>query len=344
MTVLGAGDNRVWVASRDTATLIAPLRPSRIEWGRELCGVSAASVTLSPSRCTPRLRNVHPWAHSLVVFRNGRRVWSGPIARRVDTVAGLTLTAGDALRWAGRRPIQTARLIHGSAVVTEMEWALDQAYASDPVGVTVDPLGPTGGVMDVEVAAGEKYALDLLTDAIASGGRFTALGGRLMVWDTTHSIGSTLEIIPEDHLLADVEVIEDGDETATEVTARNDDGVVAVQAAAGGAVDPYYGHVGLIVPSAAARPAGVARTAAASVARYYPAPVTIAIPNDAALRCDAPFPISRLVPGVTVPVRTTTATGRTLTAAMILSSVKVTQDEGGQEQVTISLTTGVEAP
>lgn len=341
VALLDSGLNTAHVATRDGVTELIDLPASRIEWNRELCAISRPTVTIDAAECDAVLDDVHPWAHTLVINRNGRRVWEGPLRRRVDGTS-LTLTASDVVGYTERRPIRTARAVTASGTVTEMQWALDQALTTDDPGVTVTALSGPGPLTDVEVAPGEKYAADLLADQVAAGGRWTALGRTVFLWDSATLPGALREMSTEEHLQATIEVIEDGDLLATEVWARNDDGVAAVAVAAGGQVDPFYGHVAVLAPSPAPKQPGVAATAAAVIARSYPTPVVLSIPPDARVLPTAPFPIDLLVPGVAVPVITTAPTGRSVRGTFILQSVKVTQERGAPEQVTITLSTGVQ--
>lgn len=338
--LLGAGENRAEIATRDGETLFE-VPAGSIDWGRELCAVSRATVVVDPAKCTPALGDVHPWAHSLVVYRNEERVWEGPLRKRRDTRTGLTLEASDVLGYPERRPVTTRRNVLGGFVRDHMAWSVNQAFAADDPNVLayLQALGTPTSTSDLVVGVGEKYHGTVLSDLTGVGGRWTALGRSIILWDETQSIGQLRDLSPENHLLNDVEVIEDGDLLGTEVVARNDTGIVGTGIHTGGSpVDPYYGQVTLLVASTGATPAGVTSTAQSTADRSWPTPLAIVVPGDAALRCEAPFPIHRLVPGVLVPVTTTTATARTVTGTFVLSSVSVTQKAGQDEKVTITLT------
>lgn len=339
--VLGAGDNRVYVADRAGRSLLLEVPVKSVSWGRTLCGISKAVIDVDPPRCTPALASVHAWAHSLVVFRNDERVWEGPIRRRRDSRDGLQITASDVLGWLEARPIDTART--ATALTTaQMTWAIQQALAPDDPNVLAylqDLAGLSATRQgDVAVVPGDKRYDSVLTDQTKFGGRWSALGRSIMLWDDTYIIGRLRDLSPENHMEDDVEVIEDGDLLSTDSWARNDQGIVARTQIAGHVpVDPFYGLVGSVVSSPAQDAAGVLRTAQAYADRSWPIPLTIEVPSNAALRCDAPFPISRLVPGVLIPVTTTTATARQVTGTFVLQAVNVSQKAGANEQVTVTL-------
>jgi hypothetical protein len=334
---LGDGENRAYVYDRRGETELAELPGSSIEWNRGLCEVSRASVVVPPARCRPELNKVRSMAHSVVIFRNGDRVWEGSIRKRRDTKAGLVLDASDVIGLMERRPVRTARLVTSSPVVTEMLWTITQGMTRDDPNVlaNVQVLGGVdlGATIDRDVQPGAAYHAADLGSLTSAGGRYTALGRSIILWPASSSIGSTVDLSPENHLLADVEVIDDGDMLATEVTARSDDGILATAFV----TDAFYGNIGMLVPAGTAQELGVAAVAAQTLAQVYPAPLTIQVPQDAALRCDAPFPMHRLVPGVLVPIQTVTATARTVSGTMVLTGVKVIQAAGSDETVGVTL-------
>lgn len=345
---LGAGINRAFIGNRTGTSTLGPEVPTTsIEWGRELNGITRPQIVVDPAKCTPALADVHPWAHSLIVFRNEERVWEGPIRQRRDTAKGLIITASDVLGWTERRAVAVGRNVAGGLVRAQMLWAIQQAFAADDPNVLayVQQMGTPTELADLVVTAGEKYQWDVLSDMGGSGGRFTALGRSILLWDEATNLGRLRDLSPENHLLEDVDLYEDGDSLATRVVSRNDNGLVrsATPPTGAGAVDPFYGLVETIVASSATTAAGVTRTAQATANKAYPTPLTIDVPSTAALRCDAPFPIRDLVPGMLVPVQTTTATARQVSATFVLTAVKVTQQAGRDEVVTITLAPPSEA-
>lgn len=340
--VIGAGENRAYIATRDGRTMLLEVPLTSIEWSRSLCAISRATLNVAPAKCTPDLGRVHPWAHSIVVFRNEERVWEGPLRKRLDSRTGLTMTASDVLGWTERRPIYATREVTGVSVRDEAATIINAAFLPDDPYVLahVQVLGGVPTVTgDSALTYAEKYGSQVLADLAASGARWTVLGRSILLWDEAYSIGSLLDLSPEDHLLDDVDVTEDGDLLATDVIARNDDGVIArvIQDAGGDPADDFYGAVQQIVSSSAVLPAGVTRTAAQTLNRAYPTPISINVPDNAALRCDAPFPIEALVPGMLVPVSTTTATAREVRGTFMLTGLTVKQNAGSPEQVTITL-------
>lgn len=338
MAALGNGENRAYIYDRLGTTRLLELVTTRVEWPRELCAVSKATVVVGASRCGPDHDRISTWAHTLVIFRDGQRAWEGPIRRRLDGPNGLTLTASDVLGWTERRPMRQARQVGGSPVVNELDWTVRHAFAEDDPNVLAHLSQPgfplAGGGVDRDVQAGAAYCSAELGNLVGAGGRYTALGRSILLWDHAYQLGRTATLVPERHLLTDVNVIEDGDLLGESVWARDDQGNQAY-VDSGIGVDPYYGRVTLLVSTGSSTSAaGYAQTVRA---QSYPAPVTVDVPSGAALSCDAPFPMEHLVPGVVVPLETTTATGKQVSATFALNSVKVVQEAGRDETVGVTL-------
>lgn len=341
--VLGCGTNTAVICDRNgEQQLLALPKASSVTWGRKLSEISAASLTIPADKCTRELDNVHTWAHTLVIYRRigpgrGRRVWEGPIRRKRDTRDGVVLEARDVLGWTERRMIRVSRKLHDSPVKTELLWSVNRAFLPDDPNVLafVQTPGLDGDDVDRDVAAWSAKHAEDIANLAGVGGRFTVVGRAIVLFADSHTLGRTPVLSPENHLSADVELIEDGDLLLTSVTSRDDNN----RSATVGGVDGFYGLVEDVVSpgSGKHRPAALTRYAQRQLDQSYPAPVQLDIPAGAALRSDSPFPIELLTPGTIVPVETTTATGRTVRMTAVLSSVDVTQTGKDDEAVTITV-------
>lgn len=345
---LGSGFSTAYIYDRQGQTRLLSLpRASAISYGRSLSQVSVASVTIEAQHCTPALDQVHAWAHSLVIYRNdgqggnGRRVWEGPI-RVIPTNANqLIIQATDVLGHGQRRVIRTGRRLEASPARTELSWSVTQMFTPDDPNVLafVELTGTAGPNVSRDVAPYSGYHADDLGTLTGGGGAFTVLGRRILLFSDTDTLGRTETLRPEDHLEAQVDVVEDGDALLTWGAARDDNGVTGIYATGADGVDPYYGRVDGLVGSGTGNstPAALETRARTAVRRAYPTRQIIQVPDGAQVRCNAPFPLEVLVPGTMVPVVTTTATGRTIRASMMLSTVNVSQTPGGDEAVTVTL-------
>lgn len=346
--VLGSGTSTAYIYDRHGQTRLLPLpRASAISYGRALSQVSTASVTVEAPHCTRALDQVHTWAHSVVIYRNdgqggnGVRVWEGPCRSISANSERLTIQATDVLGHSQRRVIRTARHSGSSPVRTELAWTVGQMFSPDDPNVLpyLQVTGTPGPGMSRDVASFSGYHADDLSTITGAGGAFTVLGRRIILFSDTDTLGRTRKLTPEDHLEAEVEIVEDGDSLLTWGAARDDNGTTGIYATGANGVDPYYGRVDGLVGSGTGNStrAALESRATRAVRRAYPARQVIQVPDGAQMRCTAPFPLETLVPGVLVPVVTTTATGRTLRASMLLSAVNVSQTPGGDESVTVTL-------
>lgn len=313
---------------------------NKLSWGRTQNAIAEATIDVSIAaagpECCGKIGDMRTWAYELVMFRGDDRVWEGPVYNLRIGKTGVSISAWDVLGWLKRRRIHTDRTTtvpHPS--VEEMELAIQRGFApADPnVLAYLDvraPTFPIDIVRDVRVNSG--YYADDLTTLSGQGANFTTVGRSAVVWGDGDPLGVLPEINAEEHLLADVEVIEDGMGLATAATARNDND----QYDTVGGVDPYYSLLDLIVSGNGAADVP-SLTAIATAARdlSYPAPVLLSVPADSQVSPKAPLPMSSLVPGVFVPV-SSSGTCRPIQQTMVLSGVKVEQDASG-EKVSISV-------
>jgi hypothetical protein len=353
MPALGNANNHASVWTQDGRSKLLDLPATSVEWERTLCGISRATAVVRSVDCEKRFAEIQPWAHTLVVHRGTDRVWEGPIGDITDSPDALTIPASDVLGWTERRPVRTARAVTASPVVTELNASITSAFASHDPNVLAyrqTLAGPSGTDFGPnvarEVAAWSAYHDDDMGSLVALGARFTVLGRSILAWAETVTIGRTPTLVPERHLLTGVTIRLAASQLATEVVARDDQGHASAYRGAGlpPLADPFYGHVGVLAGVGGdQKPPALARAATSIRDQSYPLPYVVEVPGDAALSCDAPFPMTQLVPGSLVPLETTTATGRRVSATFVLASVKVNQSRNADEKVAITLAPLTEA-
>lgn len=330
---------------------------AQIDWTRTLDGISKATIQCTPAAaakqgldwrspgCGGLLANVHPWAHELVVYRDGERVWEGPVRRPSQNRSGVTIAASDVLGWTERRVVSSAR--SGEVeVLAEAQDILTAAFSEDPnvlayvtalepIGGTADPLVTT---VDTKAAAG-YYSAALQTLANA-GLYYTVVGRRVVLWaDPTLILGTTPILNPARHLVGDIETAREGDELATQVWAVNDQSEYSNFGGSSG----FYGKVERILTAAGiAGSTALFGAASAWLPFHTPAPESLTIPDGSTLHCDAPFPIEVLVPGVLTPVKVHDLCWP-VEQTMMLTGLKVSQDDDGEKVgVTYAPITGLE--
>src|SRR4051812_24322497 len=70
------------------------------DWDQEVCEI---------------VNDIDVWAHEVGIYRNGHRVWCGPVTAIDDTADGSTVTAHDVSAWLGER------FIHFTHIWTDVE-------------------------------------------------------------------------------------------------------------------------------------------------------------------------------------------------------------------------------
>lgn len=124
--------------------------------GRTMNAVSEASIVLDPTYA--RFLNRRPilWNNELVLRRDGRLEWVGPITSiDDDDTQGVAWTARDRMVWvAERRPFWRSGLYVGESTRL-FERVLDAAEFGSPVGLIRDPR-PNGVTATLGVTAGDK--------------------------------------------------------------------------------------------------------------------------------------------------------------------------------------------
>lgn len=349
---LGTGTNTAAVYTRGGGTQLFPLDGvTNLEWNRTRNAFSTSLLDIRRGEgtdCWRDLGKIDPWAYELVFFRDGRRVWEGPIRDITWGTGSCHIDAVDVLGWTARRRIRAARVSAALlAVSDEAEWGIRAAFGIDDPNVLAHLLvlhHTSEAKVTRDVAANSAYYADDLNTLAGQGANYTVIGRRPVVWPDEVILGRLDTLIPERDLVAEVTVTASGDDLATAVTATNDDN----QAAKATAQDPggdvnvsglsaYYGFHDMIHAAGSIKgtPA-LARVASAQVAQSYPVPLLVTVPEGSQMNCDAPFNLEDLVPGVIVPVEST-ATPRKVSTTMVLTATKVTQTSEEDEKVAVSL-------
>jgi hypothetical protein len=345
---LGNGINAAAIYTQGGGTQLLALDGIQgLSWGRARKAISTGQVLItgSSAKCWGQLGDVHTWQHELVFFRDGHRVWEGPVRRIGYKRGSVQIDAYDVLGWLKTRKNFLARqLPEGteSPVSAEAELIVRRAFAAHDPNVlpwlrTISDAAENKVTRDV-AANSVMYDADL--DSL-SGLAYTTIGRGVVLFPDHVGLGRTETLIPERDMLADVEVVEVGNDLVTRATAMDGTGLSREVVVVNGEVNlvtgvsDYYGlHDKLITTDSVGAASLVA--AATTVGRnQYPAPVVINVPADATLNCDAPISMVELVPGTIIPIESS-VTPRTVSATTILDSMTVAQDKDG-EKVTVTL-------
>jgi hypothetical protein len=360
---LGCGNNRVFIYDRGGRYLRGEITPlASIRWGRKRDDISSCLISTNgfDSDCGDLLSRTRTWAHELVVFRDGVRVWEGPISRIQGQQGNVEIEAKDVFNYLYRRIMRQGyndsyRMVNGQrvgrkSVVERASRITMNALAPDDPNVLPylttlefpDDAGQSRIVPDYSRTAWEE-----IDDLAATAGLdYTAVGRRMIFWDTHRPLGRLPEM--RDENFSDPPIVtEYGMQLATGYAVTNNNGIY-------GAANRDFGPYGLVeilvsaygeteggateVLTAAAREeleATLRLQAVRGIAARYPAPLHVRVPDNSALHPDTNVDINRLIPGVWVPVRAT-GTIRDVAQWQKLDVMEVTQDKGG-EKITVTM-------
>lgn len=339
MGVLGTGENEAWIYSKSGQVPVAPIETaSSLSWNRLLNDISAAEVNVltgSHGDCCSVYGKIGTWGHSIVMFRDGERVWEGPITNIKWRPGGVTIAAKDVLAWGMVRRTPARAVTAPAFAVDELNNAIVATYAvHNPGQIVVTTLGSgTGPQVTRDVQANGGLMDDQYQELVKGGALFTVVGRNIVLWPNTTIIGRTAPLVPADHMTGDVEVEEDGFALATDTAAANDAGVVGTYSPG---LDPFYGQVEQLVSSNGQTTASLSSVARQWQEQHYPAPLAVNVPAGSVLSCDAPFGIEELVAGTLVQVKVDGGMCKTVEATQQLSAVEVTSSSEG-ERVAVTL-------
>lgn len=304
---LGCGEYKVFVTDRCGGRSLVDLtsQAAEIEWGRTMDDTSDAFVLVDlkgngTDACCAGLGNSRTWIHSLAIYRDGERVWFGPLFNLKYKRDVVEVRARDISAWLDRRTIgvdldfdEVIGLDVAMAILTS---ALGKEDPCDLLGRT--QVWPSGEPFRATrtYRAGDGYAGDHLRDLARTHLDYTVLGDRIVL---AHSLNyGIVATLRDAHFLVDLEVEERGAEAATQWTI-NGDGVQGVS----GGIDPFYGLLeGVASEESLLTVADAEGTAESRVLGSNPAPVYVNVPDGARLSQKSPVCMEDLVPGALIRV------------------------------------------
>jgi hypothetical protein len=368
---LGCGHHTVWVYRRGGQVPVGEIKPlTTLTWNRKRDDISTCVFTTNgfDYDCGSLLRDIHCWTHEVVIFRDGERVFEGPITLLTDTPTGFTVEASDVWRYVYRRILRQGyndvfRVVNGvqvgmrSAVSRARQIAMNALAPDDPNVLNYltsldfpDDARESRAVPDFSSTAWEE--IDSL--AATGGIDYTSVGRRTIIWDTHRPLGRLPELRTE-HFSDPPVISEYGMSLATDMAVTNNNGVYGlVSRRPEGEVGPY----GIVEQLSSAYGESTDDTGAASdtlteealanlqqvltdqaernIAHRYPTPQIVRVPDNSSLDPETPVHINHLVPGVWVPLRANGVV-RSIAQWQKLDLLTVTEDAQG-EKVTVTFT------
>lgn len=345
MAEAGCGSHTAVIADRTGAIITQANVLVEVEWQRLLDDTSGARVVVSPEGdCCEQLGQVRSWRHRLLIYRDSKPVWDGPVIDVNWKLGNIEITAADVSAWLARRVIHTSMVFGDSDLMEIAQWIIEDAFAPDDPGHMVEVVGRARvrGARSYIKDVGQSF--DHLADLAETGIDFTVVGHKIILLPETHleSIGRLSDV----DFPAGLTVAEDGKALATRwVVAGDDDGDVLGSA---GGVDPYYGLLERYLEQTSITDDTSATAAAqAKLRASLPAPVFIDS-KEVTLSPQAAIDVALLVPGWCLDI-TSAETCRMVTQRLKIVGLTVTEtggdgDDPGGEQVQVQVAaTGTEA-
>lgn len=344
MAVAGCGTNTARIVDRTGGTIAEATVLTEVEWNRKLDDTSTARVVISPEGdCCERLGDVRSWRHSLVIWRDGKLVWAGPIIQIEWRLGEVEISASDISAWLALRVPHSDMTFTDVDLMTVAKTLIEDAFAPDDPGHLVQVLGPAKVKGSRSYSKDVGQSLDHLLDLAATGIDFTVIGKTIVLLPEDHS--SSIGRLDDNDFPEGLIVAEDGTSLGTRwIVSGDDEGTVL--GSAGGAHD-YYGLLERYIEETSIPDAASAAAAAAARLRAsLPVPVFIDS-QQVTLSPQAAVDVAQLVPGWCIDI-TSAQTCRKISQRLKIVGVTVLENGGdgdtpGSESVQVQVAvTGAE--
>lgn len=372
-------NHRAFIFDRGANRRISPIvNLSEVEWNRTRDGVSDAKIRIEGDYCTRQMKvieGVRSKRHELILYRGLSRVWEGPIFG-VETGTGYAeIRARDVLSYLGGQPLtqtwdnteatgvgsQPVTTRMGNIITYEMTHGRTQQvwdglawvdYAV-PAWESVDPPINVVPYLDVRHFPNEAQTsmktvpyqmsvLEHLKERARYGGMdYTALGRKILLWDTSRNLGRIRTLTAADFLGARPIVSEYGADHTQAAYSVGSDGSY------GQALNPdnldYYGPWTTMYTvynedaTDAPTQAELDSQARRNTSGRSPAPLEVRIPDNSSIVLSDTLTIDMLVPGVQVPLLAT-LNARNISQMQKLDHVRVSERADSGESVQVILT------
>jgi hypothetical protein len=212
---LGTGEYRIFAYDQGGQRYRGEIKPvATLSWNRVRDDISTCTLTTSGfgEDCGVLLGELRTWAHEIVVFRNGERVWEGPITRIGYQRDTIEIEARDPMVYVYRRILRQGyndnfrrprQGIEGQRTVVERASIIIQ-NALAPYDPNVLPYltvinYPDDAHESRIVSDWSKTAWEEVDDLAATAGLdYTTVGRRIILHDTHRPIGLISEMRESD--------------------------------------------------------------------------------------------------------------------------------------------------
>lgn len=345
--------HRAFVYDRGGERRIGELGPlTQVRWGRSRDDTSIGNVFLRTpdGDCATVIADIEPGRHELVIFRDGVRVWEGPITRSNETGTLCEIDAKDITHYLNRTIMRQGynnaypRIGYATERVRKViTQEVARKEALDPPVNIIKNMQITTHTATAKTSRKtvpyEKYVFEDLDTLAAKGGiDYTVVGRALIVNDVEDVIGQGPTLSSAD-FDGEISISGYGMETATRSAVTDGLG----KWAATGGVDDYYGEIELLHTiydedtTTAERVADHVTTAEMvsqakrNMSGRYPTPFVVRVPEGSTLRSTLADEImDYLIPGVRFVINSD-KTYRKMKQVQKLDRLVVQEDSTGEK-------------
>ena len=326
MATLGCGEYNAMIMERGGVVPFMELpRLIKVSWERVRDDVSLADVRVAATPdCCGDLGSITTAFHELHLWRNGVKVWEGPIHRVEYNRDDVEIFAADIL-WVARKTALSQGYNKTEPNQAKCGYMMNWLLAEQTFAKNGDPWNGLAGINWVQgsddpstASAVKAWSMTTWEDfdkyAEDRGMDYTVVGRDIYFFDT-HLRWRTIEplLVPA-YLTNGLSLVEYGNQFATRVIVTNGNGYNAQRQAPAWAISKY-GYIDMIVTSSNEAAATEAPTAAELTAwgeqaqslldNSFPAPVRVRLPENSVVSPDAPYDINDLIAGAWIEVEAT---------------------------------------
>ena len=348
---LGCGLNTAAIFDRGGMTRLFPIDVTTfVDYARVKDQISDALIRIPASaECCGQLANVECVRNELVIFRDGERVWEGPITRMAFTADQVEIAAKDVCFYP-YRTIMRNEYNNAYPNISTVTGRL--AYIFQVEMARKETLTPPINVLpylevhhsDDEARTSrhslpfQKTVWEEMDDLAAKAGiDYTTIGRAIHIFDTQYELGRT-PLATEADFLSGLTVTAYGMNLTTYSAVTDGEGRYGTAQVD----DLYYGNIETLATaydeeeSEVPTDAELRSQAQRNLSQRFPVPVVVRVPDNSQIDpASEAFAFENLVPGVKVPLMATVGC-RQVRQDQKIDKVRITQDEKG-ERIVITL-------
>lgn len=187
---LGCGVYQCLAFTRGLSEIVTMLPFTTVEWNRILDDTSTATLTIDGvanpralARCCAALSELEPEEHELAIYRNGWRVWSGPMTDLSFPAEQCVIQASDLSWWLSARTIhQNINSVQVDLVNILLAYVQDAMSVDNSAGLVAQVLALAGQLGDRLVQSNDhQLASDVIGELSRTGVDWTTLDRRMLL-------------------------------------------------------------------------------------------------------------------------------------------------------------------